>query len=236
MTRSRDDGNGSRATKLPADPVIPSDRRTYHVRLVSTRSTAIWSMRWTYPQAELLALKRRTEAAQPAAPVAAGLTVEQLHFNYAISGDRAGCRPLCAFDDGERIYVESPPSLGQGDAPPLFVTSPDGKAELVTIACAAATISSTASSMQRNCGSGPASSRSFASSASTRASLGGANDGRGRRCSPSEGRAAPRPVCWGTRQAPSPLARRWVAGVAWLATRRLAHHARMSPLMAHSPE
>jgi hypothetical protein len=73
---------------LPADPVITTDRRTYHVRLVSTRSTAISSIRWTYPQDELLALKLRTEAVQAAAPVAAG--VERLHFNYAISGDRQG--------------------------------------------------------------------------------------------------------------------------------------------------
>ena len=136
-------GSGSRETKqthvlvkpfsagLVTNLVITTDRRTYHVRLVSTRGTAISSLRWTYPQDELLALKRRTEAAQAAAPVAAGLTVEQLHFNYAISGDRPGWRPLRAFDDGERTYVEFPPSLGQGDAPPLFVTDSDGKAELV---------------------------------------------------------------------------------------------------------
>ena len=84
-----------------------------------------------YPQDELLALKRRKEATEAEAPVAAGLTVERLHFNYAISGDRPGWRPLRAFDDGERTYVEFPPSLDQGDAPPLFVTSPDGEAELV---------------------------------------------------------------------------------------------------------
>ena len=42
-----------------------------------------------YPQDELLALRRRTEAAQAAAPVASGLSVEQLHFNYAINQARA---------------------------------------------------------------------------------------------------------------------------------------------------
>ena len=116
---------------LVTNLVITTDRRTYHVRLVSTGKTAISSVHWTYPKDELLALQRRTEAAQAAAPVANGLAVEQLHFNYAISGDRPGWRPLRAFDDGERTYVEFPPSLSQGDAPPLFVTGPDGKAELV---------------------------------------------------------------------------------------------------------
>lgn len=119
------------APGLITNLVITTDRRAYHVRLISTRATAISSMRWTYPQDELLALKRRTEAAQAAAPIAAGLSVEQLHFNYLISGDRPGWRPLRAFDDGSRTFIEFPSSLGQGEAPPLFLVGLDGKAELV---------------------------------------------------------------------------------------------------------
>lgn len=116
---------------LMTNLVITTDRRAYHVRLVSTSGTALSSMRWTYPQDELLALKRKAEAAQAAAPVASGLAVEQLHFDYAISGDRPSWRPLRAFDDGAKIYIEFPASLGQGDAPPLFVVDGEGKAELV---------------------------------------------------------------------------------------------------------
>jgi type IV secretion system protein VirB9 len=111
--------------------VITTDRRAYHVRLVSTSGTALSSMRWTYPQDELLALRRKAEAAQAAAPVATGLAVEQLRFNYAISGDRPAWRPVRAFDDGTKTYVEFPASLGNGEAPPLFVVGSDGKAELV---------------------------------------------------------------------------------------------------------
>lgn len=111
--------------------VITTDRRAYHVRLVSTSGTALSSMRWTYPQDELLALKRKAEAAQAAAPVATGLAIEQLHFNYAISGDRPPWRPLRVFDDGAKTYVEFPASLSNGEAPPLFVVGADGKAELV---------------------------------------------------------------------------------------------------------
>src|SRR3546814_10993386 len=75
--------------------VITTDRRAYHVRLISTSGTALSSMHWTYPHDELLALRRKADAAEAAAPVATGLSVEQLHFNYAISGDqigRASCR------------------------------------------------------------------------------------------------------------------------------------------------
>lgn len=111
--------------------VITTDRRAYHVRLVSTAGTALSAMRWIYPQDELLAIKRKAEAVQAAAPVATGLAIEQLHFNYAISGDRPAWRPLRAFDDGSKTYVEFPASIANGEAPPLFIVGADGKAELV---------------------------------------------------------------------------------------------------------
>ena len=111
--------------------VITTDRRAYHIRLASTPATALSSLRWTYPQDDLLAVRRKAEAAQAAAPVATGLAIEQLHFNYAISGDRPPWRPLRVFDDGVKTYVEFPASLAGGDAPPLFVVGTDGKAELV---------------------------------------------------------------------------------------------------------
>lgn len=111
--------------------IITTDRRAYHIRLVSTSATALSSMRWTYPQDELLALRRKVEAVQAAAPIASGLAIEQLHFNYAIRGDRPAWRPLRVFDDGSKTYVEFPVTLASGDAPPLFVIGADGKAELV---------------------------------------------------------------------------------------------------------
>lgn len=116
---------------LVTNLVITTDRRSYHVRLVSTSATALSSMRWTYPQDELLALHRKAEAERAAAPVAAGLSVETLHFNYAISGDKPGWRPIRAFDDGQKTYVEFPASLASSEAPPLFLVGQDGKAELV---------------------------------------------------------------------------------------------------------
>jgi len=111
--------------------VVTTDRRAYHIRLVSTSTTALSSMRWTYPQDDLLALRRKAQAAQAAAPVASGLAIEQFHFNYAISGDKPAWRPLRVFDDGAKTYVEFPASLATGEAPPLFVVGTDGKAELV---------------------------------------------------------------------------------------------------------
>jgi len=119
------------AANLLTNLVITTDRRAYHLRLASTAATALSSMRWTYPQDELLALRRKADAAQAAAPVATGLAIEQLNFGYAITGDRPAWRPVRVFDDGAKTYVEFSTSLATGEAPPLFVVSTDGTPELV---------------------------------------------------------------------------------------------------------
>jgi len=72
---------------LSTNLVITTDRRTYHLALTSTQHTAMSALSWTYPADELLALKAAAEAAHAAQPVASGLSIEQLHFGYAISGD-----------------------------------------------------------------------------------------------------------------------------------------------------
>lgn len=116
---------------LATNLVITTDRRTYHVALTSSAGPALSAISWTYPQDTLLALKRAADIAAAAAPVAAALDVDQLHFDYAITGDRVAWRPLRAFDDGRQTYIELPAGLGATDAPPLFVIGDKGAAELV---------------------------------------------------------------------------------------------------------
>jgi len=116
---------------LATNLVITTDRRSYHLSLTSVARTAMMALSWTYPQDELIALKRATAAVEAAAPIAAGIEVEQLHFNYALSGDRPAWRPLRAFDDGRQTFVEFPASLAVGEAPPLFLLDAKGDAQLV---------------------------------------------------------------------------------------------------------
>ncbi len=60
-----------------------------------------------------------------------GIAIEQLQFNYRISGDTPAWRPIRAFDDGRQTWIEFPADLGAGEAPPLFVLGDKGEAELV---------------------------------------------------------------------------------------------------------
>ncbi|WP_449472547.1 P-type conjugative transfer protein TrbG [Sphingobium chungangianum] len=116
---------------LRTNLVITTDRRVYHLVLESTAAAAMAALSWTYPQDELVALRRSQAAAEAAAPIASGLAVESLNFNYAISGDKPAWRPLRAFDDGRQTFIEFPASISVGDAPPLFVTGDNGEAQLV---------------------------------------------------------------------------------------------------------
>ncbi|GLS33459.1 type IV secretion system protein VirB9 [Mesorhizobium albiziae] len=119
------------ASGLKTNLVITTDRRSYHLLLESTDRTAMAAISWTYPQDRLVAIKRRNETAEAAAPVASGVSLENLRFRYAISGDNPPWRPKRAFDDGSKVYVEFPRSIDQGEAPPLFVVGPDGSNQLV---------------------------------------------------------------------------------------------------------
>jgi len=118
------------ASGLATNLVITTDRRSYHVQLAATSRTAMAALSWTYPADQLIALRRAAEQAAAAAPVSEGLSVDSLHFNYAISGDQAAWRPLRAFDDGQQTFVEFPASIAVGEAPPFFIVGPTGEAEL----------------------------------------------------------------------------------------------------------
>ena len=111
--------------------VINTDRRTYHLELRANPAVYMASVSWIYPQDELIALRARRAVAERAAPVAAGMDLARLNFGYAIEGDKPDWRPLRAFDDGTRVFVEFPESVAQGELPPLFVLGPKGEAELV---------------------------------------------------------------------------------------------------------
>ena len=99
----------------------------------AARTVSQWmaSASWDYPKDRLLALQKQAQQAQTAAPVDSGLSLEQIKFRYAISGDSPPWKPLRAFDDGERVYIQFPAGIAQGELPPLFVIGAQGDGQLV---------------------------------------------------------------------------------------------------------
>ncbi|WP_078059630.1 P-type conjugative transfer protein TrbG [Xanthomonas massiliensis] len=116
---------------LKTNLVITTSRRTYLLELTSTERAWMASVSWDYPRDRMLALQRQAQAAQATAPVDTGLSLERIRFRYAISGSNPPWKPLRAFDDGEKVYIQFPPGIAQGELPPLFVIGAQGDGQLV---------------------------------------------------------------------------------------------------------
>ena len=118
-------------TGLKTNLVITTNRRMYLLELSSTPQAWMASVSWDYPKDRMLALQKQAQQAQAAAPVDSGLSLEQIKFRYAITGDSPPWKPLRAFDDGQRVYIQFPGGIAQGELPPLFVIGPQGDGQLV---------------------------------------------------------------------------------------------------------
>ncbi|AYH44705.1 P-type conjugative transfer protein TrbG [Azoarcus sp. DN11] len=116
---------------LKTNLVVTSSRRTYLIELTSTERAWMASVSWEYPKDRMLALQRQAQAAQAMAPVDTGLSLERIRFRYAISGSTPPWKPMRAFDDGEKVYIQFPPGIAQGELPPLFVIGAQGDGQLV---------------------------------------------------------------------------------------------------------
>ena len=116
---------------LKTNLVITTNRRTYLLELSSTPQAWMASASWDYPKDRMLALQKQAQQAQAAAPVDSGLSLQQIKFRYAITGDSPPWKPLRAFDDGERVYIQFPAGITQGELPPLFVIGQQGDGQLV---------------------------------------------------------------------------------------------------------
>lgn len=116
---------------LKTNLVITTNRRTYLLELSSTPQAWMASVSWDYPKDRMLALQKQAREAQAGAPVETGMTLEQIRFRYAVSGDSPPWKPLRAFDDGEKVYIQFTGGIAQGELPPLFVIGPQGDGQLV---------------------------------------------------------------------------------------------------------
>jgi type IV secretion system protein VirB9 len=116
---------------LKTNLVVTTNRRTYLLELTSTEKAWMASVSWDYPKDRMLALQRQSQAAQATAPVDTGLSLEKIRFRYAVSGSNPPWKPLRAFDDGEKVYIQFPAGIAQGELPPLFVIGAQGDGQLV---------------------------------------------------------------------------------------------------------
>jgi type IV secretion system protein VirB9 len=104
--------------------VVNTDRRTYLIELRSREKPYMPSVAWYYPE-------DRSSRSKAFPPVPVIPEMDQRRYRYVIEGDDPPWRPVNAYDDGRKVYIEFSPGIGQGEMPPLFVIGQDGKPELV---------------------------------------------------------------------------------------------------------
>ena len=130
--------------EISTNAVITTDRRTYHVGLVSVddpdgRRSYFRHAGFYYPSETVTAwtsAKQRQEQARLAEEEAARAPVEpgvppELYFGYEISGDTVPWRPEKVFDDGTRVYIKMPTAMHVTEAPGLWVIDEHGQQNLV---------------------------------------------------------------------------------------------------------
>lgn len=118
-------------SELRTNLVIHSNRRSYHIELTSTEETWMAAVSWDYPLDRLTQIRQASQRAELVAPIIEGIAVERLNFRYELTGDTPPWRPLRAFDDGEKVYIQFPSGIANGELPPLFVIGSRGDAQLV---------------------------------------------------------------------------------------------------------
>jgi type IV secretion system protein TrbG len=133
---------------LETDLIIPTDRRTYVLRLLSDSTRFISRVAFQYPaddrvkwaafQARQDAAKRDTEAVteqhqanskEASAVPMADNALDKLYFDYKLSGD-AAYRPERVLDDGQHTYLIYP-NDGRFRELPTLLMLVNGKTELV---------------------------------------------------------------------------------------------------------
>ncbi len=118
---------------LDTNLIVPTDRHTYHLRLVSSTARYVSSVAFYYPAEQQ---KEWTDVAKEARHGGANgndaggdlptLAVNRLNFNYRIKvvKGRPSFRPLRAMDDGYHTYVSMNEDLTQQEAPvPIGITA-----------------------------------------------------------------------------------------------------------------
>lgn len=132
---------------LDTNLVITTDRRTYVLKLVSHRTEWMPRVAFSYPDEqrrewETFMANQRAEQAVVAAreldfqratvlPQTDGMSVANLDFGFRITGDDPAWRPLRVYSDGQKTYIQFPPSMTNGAAPALVGIGAGNSTEIV---------------------------------------------------------------------------------------------------------
>lgn len=105
--------------------VIATNRRTYHLELVSDERTYMAAVAWNYPQESLTAYNLELASVERENALIEGAKIDlaDANFGYQITV-KAGTpawTPLRVLDNGKKTFIQFPEAIAVSDAPALYV-------------------------------------------------------------------------------------------------------------------
>lgn len=122
--------------------VIITDRRVYQLDLKSVAGSVYHTqVSWNYPGTRVGLLHHGGTSGRDARGIGSEinevigtLSIDKLNFDYIVKRQKGPTPPWCplrAFDDGNKTYIQFAPQRSTSEAPPLFVLSTKGEAQVV---------------------------------------------------------------------------------------------------------
>lgn len=122
---------------LDTNLLIPTDRRMYRLRLVSSEQNYVSVVSFSYPQDDKQAwdmaiAKQEVEEGKVVADLPS-MSVDALDFDFGVTvaKGKPKWKPTRVFSDGTRTYIQLPEGTTQQDAPAVVALGADGTEQLV---------------------------------------------------------------------------------------------------------
>ena len=122
---------------LRTNLMLSTNQRVYQIDLIALAGNQYQNaISWNYPQDEVRDAEAKVAAmnAQAQHTELVNVAIEDLNDGYTIEtiqGKKPDWAPKQVFDDGTKTYIDFPADLGTTSAPPLFIVSREGEADLV---------------------------------------------------------------------------------------------------------
>lgn len=119
---------------VATDIIISTNKRAYNIGLVSKKGSYTHILNFYYPQETLMSnLKFHDKSKQNYShysSVNSVIDLNNIDFNYYISGDKVNWEPQRIFNDGKHTFIQMPKIVQQIDLPLLYLWS-ENKLQLV---------------------------------------------------------------------------------------------------------
>jgi type IV secretion system protein TrbG len=120
---------------LTTNMVITTSKRAYHLDVISGDATYLTAISWHYPEDAQRRWDQEERSRKPQDPLASLINHAVIRYtNYTIRTRTIlppSWMPIEVFDDQEKTFIKFPPTLKTGEAPVLYVVSPQGDPQLV---------------------------------------------------------------------------------------------------------